>query len=137
MLLIAPMPGEHPVLAGQLVALYAAADGVVPRLLGGDPPPNEIVAAALALRADVIGISLSGAADPRATEAAVRKVVSAIQAAGSGCEIWLGGRGAWNLSLRGDNVRIVRTWAEMDRECARIRAVAAPKLPAGRSRRSA
>ncbi len=122
LILLTTLPGETHVLGGQLVALYAAADGVVPRLLGGDTPPAEIVAAATSLRAEVIGISVSGAANPRAVEAGVRKVIHAVELAGTGCEVWLGGRGAWNLGIRGDNLRIVRTWAEADREFARLKA---------------
>lgn len=62
--LLATLPGEWHSLGIEMVGTYLAALGVVPRSLGPNTPPEEIAAAARALKVDAVAISVSSGSDP-------------------------------------------------------------------------
>jgi DNA-binding transcriptional MerR regulator/methylmalonyl-CoA mutase cobalamin-binding subunit len=117
--LLTTLPHEQHGLGIEMAGLYLALNGFTIRLLGVDTPIAEIVAAALGLRADVVGISVSTAAEPRATVTALRSLLSQLPAR---VELWLGGRAGTSLPLDDARIRRAATWPEVDAlASARIR----------------
>jgi hypothetical protein len=80
-------------------------------MLGVDTPIPEIVEAARGLRADVVGISVSAAADPKQTAAGLRTLLNRLPAR---VELWLGGQAGAALPLDEARVRRAPTWADVD-----------------------
>ena len=80
-------------------------------MLGVDTPIAEIVEAARGLRANVVGISVSSAADAREAAAAVRTLLGRLPA---DVELWLGGHSGVALPVEDARVRRARTWADVD-----------------------
>jgi MerR family transcriptional regulator, light-induced transcriptional regulator len=109
--LLTTLPDERHGLGIEMAALYLALNGFTIRLLGVDTPIAEVVEAALGLSADVVGISVSTAADPRATGTALRSLLGKLPAR---VELWLGGRAGATLALDDARVRRATTWAEVD-----------------------
>lgn len=110
---LATLPGEAHALALEMVGVYLAARRASPRLLGADTPTDEIARAAIALRADVIGISISAAHDP----AAARKHVTNLRAAIAKSRVclWIGGAGAPQATTpEGDRVLLTTSWPSVD-----------------------
>jgi methylmalonyl-CoA mutase cobalamin-binding subunit len=116
--LLATLSDEQHGLGLDMVALYLALAGATPRLLGVNTPPDQIAEAAVALAADVVGVSVSEASDLALTEAHLRRVLSALP---NQIEIWVGGKNARKLSLRHARVRQVVTWQDLDEAVARLR----------------
>jgi DNA-binding transcriptional MerR regulator/methylmalonyl-CoA mutase cobalamin-binding subunit len=110
-ILLTTLPQEQHGLGIEMAALYLALSGFTIRMLGVDTPIAEIVEAALGLRADVVGISVSTAAEPRAAAAALRSLLGKLP---SHVELWLGGRAGAGLTLDDVRVRRAVTWAEVD-----------------------
>src|SRR5450755_2306912 len=116
--LLATLSDEQHGLGLEMVALYLALEGVTPRLLGVNTPPDQIAEAAIALSARVVGVSISEASEIPLTEAHLRRVLSALPA---GTDVWVGGKQARKLGLRDPRLHQVVTWAELDRAVARLR----------------
>jgi DNA-binding transcriptional MerR regulator/methylmalonyl-CoA mutase cobalamin-binding subunit len=116
--LLATLSDEQHGLGLEMVALYLALEGVTPRLLGVNTPPDQIAEAAIALSARVVGVSISEASEIPLTEAHLRRVLSALPA---GTDVWVGGKQARKLGLRDARLHQVVTWAELDRAVARLR----------------
>jgi DNA-binding transcriptional MerR regulator/methylmalonyl-CoA mutase cobalamin-binding subunit len=116
--LLATLSDEQHGLGLEMVALYLALEGVTPRLLGVNTPPDQIAEAAIALSARVVGLSISEASEIPLTEAHLRRVLSALPA---GTDVWVGGKQARKLGLRDARLHQVVTWAELDRAVARLR----------------
>lgn len=107
----------------EMAALYLALDGASPRMLGVDTPADQIVEAAVALRARVVGISVSRASDPEATRERVRWMLGELPPS---VELWLGGKGAPVLKPHSARVFDTRSWEDVDRELTRLRSRPAP-----------
>jgi len=103
--LLATLPGEPHTLALQMVALFVVTLGAKPRLLGGPTPARDIVACVQATGADVVGLTLTGAADVRQARRDLRALRRALPGRVS---IWVGGSGASSLS--GEDARVLTTW---------------------------
>jgi MerR family transcriptional regulator, light-induced transcriptional regulator len=116
--LLTTLPEERHGLGLEMAALYLALSGLTIRMLGVDTPIAEIVEAAQGLRADVVGISVSAAADPREAAAALRSLLKQLP---SHVELWLGGSAGVTLALDDARVRRAPTWAHVD-ELTRSRA---------------
>lgn len=110
---LATLPGEPHALALDMIAVYLAASGGVPRLVGADTPVDQIVAAAKAYRARAVGLSISAAAEPRSTARAVSKLARLLP---NGVELWLGGAGATRVDAPHPHstTRKVMTWSDLD-----------------------
>jgi DNA-binding transcriptional MerR regulator/methylmalonyl-CoA mutase cobalamin-binding subunit len=109
--LLTTLPDERHGLGLEMAALYLALSGFTIRMLGVDTPIPEIVEAALGLRADVVGISISSAADPKQTATGLRALLSRLPAR---VELWLGGQAGGALPLDEARVRRAPTWADVD-----------------------
>lgn len=118
--LLATLPAEPHVLGLDMVAVYLAASLAAPRLLGADTPPSEITDAARALDVDVVGLSISPAAERRAVSRAVKAVADALP---SHVELWLGGGGARTSAASAPSARVVATWPELDAALASWRSL--------------
>lgn len=116
--LLATLSDEQHGLGLDMVALYLALAGATPRLLGVNTPADQIAEAAVALSADVVGVSVSEASDLALTETHLRRVLSSLP---SRIEIWVGGKSARKLSLNGPRIRQVVTWQDLDEAVARVR----------------
>jgi len=119
--LLATLSDEQHGLGLDMVALYLGLAGATPRLLGVNTPADQIAEAAVALSADVVGVSISEASDLALTETHLRRVLSSLP---SRIEIWVGGKSARKLSLRSPRVRQVVTWQDLDEAVARVRSAA-------------
>jgi DNA-binding transcriptional MerR regulator/methylmalonyl-CoA mutase cobalamin-binding subunit len=105
--LLTTLPGEQHGLALEVVAVYLALQQAAPRLLGVSTPVEEIVAAAVELDVDVVGVSVSLAAPPRATTSLLRKLLRELPRRH---ELWIGGAGAVTLP----GARAATTWADLE-----------------------
>jgi MerR family transcriptional regulator, light-induced transcriptional regulator len=109
--LLTTLPEERHGLGLEMAALYLALSGFTIRMLGVDTPIAEIVEAARGLGADVVGISVSSAADPKQAAAGIRQLMSRLPAK---VELWLGGQAGVALPLDDARVRRAPTWADVD-----------------------
>jgi methylmalonyl-CoA mutase cobalamin-binding subunit len=116
---LATLPGEPHVLPLDMVAVYLAARHASPHLLGPDTPPAQIAAAARALRADAVGISISPAAERRTVSLHVRKLTRLLP---DKTALWLGGGGA--VGMAQDLPRVVHfaSWSDLDTVLGAVRA---------------
>ena len=118
--LLATLSEEQHGLGLDMVALYLALEGATPRLLGVNTPPDQIAEAAVALSADVVGVSISEASDLALTDAHLRRLLSSLP---TRIEVWVGGKNSRKLSLRNPRVRQVSSWQELEEALARVREV--------------
>src|SRR6187551_482602 len=109
--LLTTLSDEQHGLGLEMVALYLALEGATPRLLGVNTPPDQIAEAAVALSADVVGVSISEASDLAVTEAHLRRVLASLP---NRIALWVGGKHARKLTLRQPRVRQVITWQDLD-----------------------
>jgi len=116
--LLSTLSDEQHGLGLDMVALYLALEGATPRLLGVNTPPEQIAEAAVALSADVVGVSISEAADLALTDVHLRRVLNSLP---SRIEIWVGGKHARKQSSRNARIRRVVTWQELDEAVVRVR----------------
>lgn len=121
--LLTTLPGEPHALGLAMVALYLTLSGAKPRLLGPSTPPDQIVRAARALHARVVGLTVTPASDPDATRGAVTQLARALPA---GVSLWLGGSAAIDVAPSGDDsrdgrIRVVGSWEEIDAALAAVR----------------
>jgi methylmalonyl-CoA mutase cobalamin-binding subunit/DNA-binding transcriptional MerR regulator len=121
--LLTTLSDEQHGLGLEMVALYLALEGATPRLLGVNTPPDQIAEAAVALSADVVGVSISEASDLALTEAHLRRVLGSLP---NRIALWVGGKQARKLTLRSPRVRQVVTWSDLDEALARFREAARP-----------
>jgi len=119
-ILLSTLSREQHGLGLEMAALYLALEGATPRLLGVDTPPDQIVEAAAALGARVVGLSVSEAADAAATLEHLRWMLAELPA---GIEVWLGGKAARHLEAQHERLHRVVTWNDVDRELGRIRRI--------------
>ena len=119
LVVLATLPGERHALALDMVAVYLAASHAAPRLLGPDLPPEQIVAAGLALGPAAVGISVSSASDPAATLRALGVVAKGLRP--SKTELWLGGAGAVDLDPPDGVRRVGDAWSDIDAALASLR----------------
>jgi methanogenic corrinoid protein MtbC1 len=112
---LATLPGELHSVGIELVALFLAAHGVNPIVVGASTPREEIAAAARAYHTSAIGLSAVCEPPPEHREH-VRWIVANRP---TGCEVIVGGNGADTLAGRG--VAIVKTWGELERVAVDLR----------------
>jgi MerR family transcriptional regulator, light-induced transcriptional regulator len=110
--LLTTLPNEQHGLGLEMAALYLALDGAIVRLLGVDTPTDEIIEAALALDADVLGISISPAAEPTAASAEIEKILAGLP---EHVELWLGGKAAPGVAIESRRIHLVTSWDDVDR----------------------
>lgn len=113
------LPGEHHGLGIEMVALYLAVHGAMPRLLGVDTPLAQIVEAARALGAGVVGISISAASDLSTTAEHLRVVLDELP---GNIRVWVGGRRARDLDLVDQRLDKVISWEELDQALEQLKA---------------
>lgn len=116
--LLATLPREAHAIALEMIAVYLAASHAAPRILGADTPPDQIVAAARALDADVVGLSF-----PRGAVAgtAARDLLAVRRALPRRVALWIGGEGAGRIDCAGEAIRIARSFTEIDELLAESR----------------
>lgn len=112
--LLTTLPGARHALGLDMIAAYIASRGASPRVLGVETPPDQIVAAAVAHRARVVGIGLTPPIDRRATAARLRSIARQLERATSGrAALWVGGEGAREIRPGESLVRIL-DWSSLD-----------------------
>lgn len=115
--LLTTLPGEQHRLGIEMVALVCAVSGATPRMLGPDTPPDQIVAAAHALAANAVGISLSASSDLDAATSQLGWMLAELPA---GTEIWVGGKRAKNLPLQNPRLRKMTSWDDLEEAVTRF-----------------
>ncbi len=112
------LPDEPHGLGLTMIALYCAIHQVVPRLLGVNTPPEQIVAAATALDVSAVGLSVVLPPDPARAAKQIRWIAGELPRK---VRLWVGGMGTPALGLKGDSVDVVQTWAQLDDVIAALR----------------
>lgn len=92
---LATLPGELHGLGLAMVALYLALSGAKPRILGVSTPVDQIAEAARALRADVVGLTLTPSSIGEELEP---QLVALEHALPRGTRLWLGGSAAGEVA---------------------------------------
>lgn len=115
--LLATLPGELHALGLDLVAVYLAANRVSTRIVGPDTPTDQIAQGARAYHADVVGLGVSAAADPKQVRRDVRALLEDLPRR---VPVWLGGAGAAKVGLDDPSVVPVGDWAALDAAIARL-----------------
>jgi MerR family transcriptional regulator, light-induced transcriptional regulator len=109
--LLTTLPGEHHALPLDMVALYLKHSGATPLSLGVNTPIPDIASAAMALSADVVGVSIGEAADADAVASELRRLMGELPRR---VELWLGGRGSKCVDASSLGARAAQTWSEID-----------------------
>ena len=112
------LPDEAHGLGLLMMALYLGVHQVVPRLLGVNTPPDQIVAAARAMDAAAVGLSVVLPGDAARAAKQIRWIAAEVPRR---VRVWVGGMSAPSLALKGDAVEIVQTWADVDRLVTALR----------------
>jgi methanogenic corrinoid protein MtbC1 len=110
-IVLATLPREYHALGLQLVGLYLAACGAVPRILGADTPTAQIAKAAKALNAAAVGLSISLAAS---SVAASNHLEALMRVLDSSIRLWLGGRGASRIGSRPERAMLLDSWDQLE-----------------------
>lgn len=118
-IVLATLPGEPHTLGLQMVALYLALGAAKPRLLGASTPPDQIIAAAHAFGAEVVGIALTPAADLAVARRDLQRLARSLP---SSVALWLGGAGASAVGKLPQRIESIASWPELDSALARARA---------------
>ncbi len=121
---LSTLPKESHGLGLQLVGLYLAACGAVPRILGADTPTVQIAGAARALKADAVAISVSVAAS---SVAATNHLNSLVEVLDGTVALWVGGQGASRIRSLPARAVLLRQWAELEDALAVSRQLQAPR----------
>ncbi len=117
-ILLSTLPGEPHTLGLQMVALYLALSSAKPRLLGASTPPEQILSAAQALGASVVGIAVTPGVDLPATRRHVRRLAQGLQPSTT---LWVGGAGAAALGKLPPRAQALSSWAAIDKALAHVR----------------
>lgn len=117
--LLATLPGEQHGLGLEMVALYLAASRATPRLLGVSTPRDQIVKAARALGADVVGLTITGSSDAASAAADLRWMLSELPRR---VEVWAGGESAPKLAIHDPGLKTIATFTELESALERVRA---------------
>ena len=115
---LATLPGEPHTLGLQMVALYVALGAARPRLLGASTPPDQVIAAAHAFGAQVVGIALTEAADLGSARRDLHRLARGLP---DSVALWLGGAGASALGKLPPRIEPIGSWAALDHALARAR----------------
>jgi MerR family transcriptional regulator, light-induced transcriptional regulator len=118
-IVLTTLPGEPHTLGLQMVALYTALSAAKPRFLGASTPPAQIIAAARAFDARVVGITLTPTTEPAATSRELARLARGLPA---GTALWAGGAGLKELRRLSSRVEPVMSWAALDAALAKVRA---------------
>jgi MerR family transcriptional regulator, light-induced transcriptional regulator len=121
---LSTLPKESHGLGLQLVGLYLAACGALPRILGADTPTAQIAGAAKALKADAVAISVSVAAS---SVAATNHLNSLVEVLDRTVALWVGGQGAARIRSLPERAVRLRQWAELEDALAVSRRLQAPR----------
>lgn len=127
--LLATLPNENHGLGLDMIGLYLAAHGMVPRVLGIDTPPEQIARAALAYDCNVVGVSVTGASSIDEAQAHLRVLLRELP---KRMGLWVGGAGARHLRLdprERAKVSTISDFASLDAAMA-MRSGAATRSPA-------
>jgi methylmalonyl-CoA mutase cobalamin-binding subunit len=116
--LLTTLPDEHHGLGLTMIALYCAVHQLVPRLLGLNTPPEQIVSAAKALDVAAVGLSVVFPADAARAAKQVKWIAAELPRR---VRVWVGGQSAPLLGIKGDAVAIVQSWADVDEAIAALR----------------
>lgn len=108
---LATLPGEPHALGLVMVALYLAISGAKPRLIGPNTPPEQIVAAARALHASVVGLTLTSVSDTDEARVHLRTLTASLPRSVS---LWLGGSAAPLMAKGHASARVVSDWSSLD-----------------------
>ena len=110
-IVLATLPDEPHTLGLQMIALYLALGSARPRLLGANTPPDQILAAAHAFRADVVGVAVTPGGDLAAKRRHLQRLARTLP---SSVTLWVGGSDAATLGKLTERVVPLLTWAEID-----------------------
>ncbi|MFO0589981.1 MAG: MerR family transcriptional regulator [Polyangiaceae bacterium] len=116
--LLATLPGEQHGLGLEMVALYLAASRATPRLLGVSTPRDQIVKAARALGADVVGLTITGSSDVSSAAADLRWMLSELPRR---VEVWAGGESAPKLGIHDPGLKTIASFTELESALDRVR----------------
>lgn len=116
---LATLPNESHGLGLEMTAVYLAVHRATPHLIGADTPPRDIVEAAKAFRADVVGICITDAADLQASRQHVEWMLGELPRR---VEVWIGGAAGEKLGLEALGLSCIKTWSELDDVLLRFRA---------------
>jgi DNA-binding transcriptional MerR regulator len=117
-IVLATLPGESHTLGLQMVAVYLALSAAKPRLLGANTPPEQVIAAAEALGARVVGIALTTAADPVVGRHELQRLARGLPMS---VALWVGGGGARALGKVSARIEPVDSWLALDAALSRAR----------------
>ncbi len=109
--LLATLPGEQHGLGLEMVALYLASKRATPRLLGVNTPRDQIVKAARALGADVVGLTITPTSDIDVAATDIQWMLSELPRR---VEIWAGGEAASRLALSDPGLKTIASFAALD-----------------------
>jgi DNA-binding transcriptional MerR regulator/methylmalonyl-CoA mutase cobalamin-binding subunit len=115
---LSTLPGESHTLGLQMVAVYLALSAAKPRLLGANTPPEQVIAAAEAFGARVVGIGLTAAADPVVARLELERLASGLP---TPLALWVGGGGARALGKVSARIQPIDSWLALDAALARAR----------------
>ena len=116
--ILTTLPDEVHGLGLHMVALYCAVNQAVPRVLGLNTPPEEIVSAAKALDAAAVGISVVLPLDPARVAKQLKWIAAEVPRR---VRVWAGGNGVAQLGLKGDAVDVVQSWSDLDEVLGALR----------------
>lgn len=115
---LASLPSELHSLGLQIAALEITICGRAVRVLGPQLPPDEIVAAAEALDAAAVGLSVSLFAPVDETARDLEIIRAALP---TSIQLWLGGQGSIGLDRVPDGVKILPALDDLDHAVQRLR----------------
>lgn len=116
--LLATLPGEQHGLGLEMVALYLAASRATPRLLGVSTPRDQIVKAARALGADVVGLTITSSSDVASASADLRWMLSELPRR---VELWAGGEASPRLGIHDPGLKTISTFTDLEAALERVR----------------
>ena len=115
---LATLPGEPHTLGLQMVALYLALSGARPRLLGAGTPTAQLVSAATAFDASIVGVAVSPVVAAAATRRELRRLSADLPDSTS---VWVGGSGAARLGRLPPRAELLLSWGAIDMALASAR----------------
>ncbi len=116
--LLATLPQELHRLGLDMTALFLSTLGADVRLLGPNTPADQIVSAAKAQKVDAVALSVSVHADALAAKGYLSWIASELP---DPIELWVGGRGARNLSIEAPRLLTPSSWQALEDATRRLR----------------